>query len=119
MMAKKANTPKAKTRMTQHFQQDRINRAVYIGLYVGYGDIIHKRLVKDDHGTRMHCVTNTGVDIIKDPAEKIVVTAYVLTPTQLKRLFDSEGEIPLSLMATVKSNTHKEHHIKSEQYKAE
>jgi hypothetical protein len=119
MMAKKANTLKGKTRMTKHFQEDRINRAVYIGLYVGYGDIVHKRLVKDEHGVRMHCVTNTGVDIIKDPAEKAVVTAYVLTPTQLKRLFNSEGEIPLSLMATVKSNTRQEHHIKSEQYKAE
>jgi hypothetical protein len=118
-MEKKNKRPKGKTRMTKHFQEDRINRAVYIGLYVGYGDIVHKRLVKDEHGVRMHCVTNTGVDIIKDPAEKAVVTAYVLTPTQLKRLFNSEGEIPLSLMATVKSNTRQEHHIKSEQYKAE
>lgn len=118
-MEKKNKHPKGKTRMTKHFQEDRINRAVYIGLYVGYGDIVHKQLVKDEHGVRMHCVTNTGVDIIKDPAEKTIVTAYVLTPTQLKRLFNSEGEIPLSLMATVKSNTRKEHHIKSEQYQAE
>lgn len=118
-MARKTKTLKGQTRMTNHFRQDRIDRAVYIGLYVGYGTVVHKRLVTDEHGVRMHCVTDTGVDIIKDPAERAVVTAYVLTPTQLKRLFDSEGEIPLYLMAKVKSNTHQGHHIKSEQFKAE
>lgn len=109
---------KARTKMTKHFQEDRINRAVYIGLTIGFGEIIHERAVEVDGFVRYHCVTNTGVVIIKNLHKTIVVTAYILTVSQLKKLYDNERDIPLSLLATVKRNEKQELHKKSEQYRA-
>lgn len=106
--------------MTKHFQEDRINRAVFIGLHLGYGEIVHERLVFDEQrGARLHCVTSTGVDIIKGADGKAIITAFILTVNQLKRLFDNEGEIPLFLLAQVKRNEKQRLHEKSEQYQVE
>lgn len=115
----KKNKATQKVRMTKHFQEDRINRAVFIGMTVGFGDIVHQHMVKDEHGTRLHCATNTGVDIIKTSDGKTIITAYIMTTTQLKRLFDNEGDIPLSLLAQVRRNEKQRLHEKSEQYQVE
>lgn len=117
----KLNTPKdKKTKMTRHFQEERLHRAVFIGITIGFGDIVHEHLVFDkQRGYRLHCVTNTGVDIIKDPSSKAVITAYIMTVNQLKKLFDNEGDIPLSLLSVVRRNEKQKLHEKSEQYRAE
>lgn len=88
------NKATQKVRMTKHFQKDRINRAVFIGMTIGFGDIVHQHIVNDEHGTRLHCATNTGVDIIKTSDGKTIITAYIMTVSQLKRLFDNEGIFP-------------------------
>lgn len=113
------NKATQKIRMTKHFQNDRINRAVFIGMTIGFGDIIHERVVNDEHGIRLHCATNTGVDIIKTPNGETIITAYIMTVSQLKRLFDREGDIPLSLLAQVRRNEKQRLHEKSEQYQVE
>lgn len=123
-MARKSklnNPPKdKKTKMTKHFQEERLHRAVFIGTTIGFGDVVHEHMVFDEQrGYRLHCVTNTGVDIIKDPASKAVITAYIMTVSQLKKLFDNERDIPLSLLSTVKRNEKQRLHEKSEQYRAE
>lgn len=117
----KLNTPKnKKTKMTKHFQEERLHRAVFIGITIGFGEVVHEHLVFDNQrGYRLHCVTNTGVDIIKDPSSKVVITAYIMTVSQLKKLFDSERDIPLSLLSAVKRNEKQRLHEKSEQYRAE
>ena len=115
----KKNKATQKVKMTKHFQKDRINRAVFIGMTVGFGDIVHQHMVNDEHGTRLHCVTNTGVDIIKTSDGKAIITAYIMTTTQLKRLFDNEGDIPLSLLAQVRRNEKQRLHEKSELYQIE
>lgn len=109
-----------KTKMTKHFREERLHRAVFIGMTIGFGDVVHEHMVFDEQrGYRLHCVTNTGVDIIKDPASKAVITAYIMTVSQLKKLFDNEGDIPLSLLSVVRRNEKQELHVKSEQYRAE
>lgn len=118
----KLNTPPKgkRTKMTNHFQKERLNRAVFIGMTIGFGDVVHERMVFDEQrGYRLHCATNTGVDIIKDPTSKAVITAYIMTVSQLKKLFDNEGDIPLSLLSVVRRNEKQELHVKSEQYRAE
>ena len=115
------NPPKSKkTKMTKHFQEERLHRAVFIGTTIGFGDVVYEHMVFDEQrGYRLHCATNTGVDIIKDPASKAVITAYIMTVSQLKKLFDNEGDIPLSLLSVVRRNEKQELHVKSEQYRAE
>lgn len=119
-MAGKPKLPKdKKTEMTRHFQKDRLNRAVFIAIHLGYGEIVHERLVFDEQrGARLHCVTSTGVDIIKGADGKAVITAFILTVSQLKKLFDDEGKIPLSLLTQVRRNEKQKLHEKSEQYQA-
>lgn len=113
----KLKTPK--TKMSKHLVEDRLDRVVYIATTIGFGDVVKETLVDDPkNGKRYHCITTTGVIMVKKLDKETIITMFIATEAQLMRLYPNKGEIPLYLLSTVRRNAKQRLMEKSEQYKA-
>ena len=79
--------------LSQHFINDHPERMIYIGLNIGYGNVIAEREWVDTADTKcIRQITDTGVIIVTTPDKTKVVTMFVATVLQAKAMW--YGKIP-------------------------
>lgn len=59
--------------LSNHFMVERMERMVYIGMNIGYGEIVFTYLDKRDN--RRYCLTTTGLLEVLAPDEDVLITA--------------------------------------------
>ena len=94
--------------MTKHVIQDRGNRMAYIGINIGFGNIIHSR-INPDQKAILH-LTDTGIIIVKDLADEKVITAYI--PKNLDMAcYISRGMMSITIKRIIRKHIEAKHHI--------
>ena len=94
-----------KTKFSRHALEEREDRIVWIATEVGFGQVIDTIQIYDvGRSYRRVELTETGVAIIKDVNEDIVVTMYLPTPRQLIGWYGDKNLIPIRLLNVAKRN---------------
>lgn len=97
------------TKVTIHFERDRLERATYIAKVVGFGEVVKVGTGYDKQGRyySKH-ITDTGVLIVKNQYEAIITT-FLLRPGQLVALYKQFdwGQVPSWLHHKVLNNQRK------------
>ena len=94
--------------MTKHVIKDRGNRMAYIGINIGFGNIIHSR-VNPEEKTVLH-LTDTGIIIVKDLKDEKVITAYI--PKNLDMAcYISKGMMSIAIKRIIRKHIEAKHHI--------
>ena len=88
-----------KQEMTWHMKKDRINRAVFIAMTVGFGNVVHTKYCKESN--TYSYLTDTGVIIIKDPKD-VIITMYLANVAQAYAV--SGGQLSKALLKIVQKN---------------
>lgn len=92
-----------KTKLTNHMVLDRSDRAVYILLNLGLGEIIKETHRIDEKGrSSWQCLTNTGVLIVMDEKKETIITLYVASQPKVSAMY--KGNTPTWLLKVVKKN---------------
>lgn len=103
---------KGKHNVSNHLSEERIDRAVFIGTTIGFGEIIKKAVRTNKEGKeRCYCITDTGVIIVKTLDEQVVITMYIAQFNQVSWIYGKE-KIPTSLIRTVRKNEKNKMHDK-------
>lgn len=94
-------------RLTEHFMNDRVDRYLTIATKVGFGETIKSVYVNDErNGEAIHHLTTTGVIFIQSVRTNKMVTLYVASPGQVKKIYGNETP-PVSLIKIAKRNEKK------------
>lgn len=90
--------------ISKHVKNERMNRMVYIGKYVGWGEITAQ--YTDVERNTVVCLTTTGVLVIKNPQTDKFITAYVARIGEVKWLYSVLGynRIPERIYSKVCKN---------------
>lgn len=99
--------------VSQHCSNDRLDRLISIIMEIGVGEIIHVFPSANQFGPTEHCVTNTGVLIIRSPKDGKMITGFMLTTDRAVALYRSNGmkNPPVTLMKTIQNNEKKRKHL--------
>lgn len=87
-------------KMTYHVQYERIDRIANILATTGFGEIVHRMPARE--GGRVRCITTTGVILIMDKSEEILITAYHASYKQAAAMY--HGNTPRAIYKTIQSN---------------
>jgi hypothetical protein len=68
--------------LSDHFMIERMERMVYIGMNIGYGEIVFTYL--DKRNNRRYCLTTTGLLEVLAPDEDVLITAF---PCDINRAY--------------------------------
>lgn len=80
-------------KMTNHILEDRLNRMVHIGRIVGFGDeIVMKAKDPDVINESVLALTDTGIMLVLGEDEKFLITAYLPSESQVKKLEEASGK---------------------------
>ena len=93
-------------KVTIHFAQERVDRAVYIAETVGFGEIIRTaEYFNHNNLYSIKQITETGVLIVRGSSGQIV-TMFIMRPEQVEEIYRKNhwGRVPAWLMAKVKKN---------------
>ena len=90
--------------ITNHFKEDRLDRALYIAQTIGFGEVV-KECYRADTKTFQQ-ITDTGVMIARSDIDRAIVTVYVATMNQVRAVY-GEDRVPSWLVAKVKKNNSK------------
>jgi hypothetical protein len=95
--------------LSLHCKEDRLERLTQIGMTIGFGEVVEKFPGRNGKSATVHCLTNTGVVIIKDPTESIVITAFAIHSDRLFGYYkkNNRGNPPEYLVNIVKNNEKK------------
>lgn len=93
-----------KVKMSKHLTEDRIDRAVFIGTTIGFGEIIAEFIVEREGRKRRHCITDTGVVMIKPVDEDMVITVYIASVSHIMFLYGGKEAVPPTLWNKVCRN---------------
>lgn len=97
--------------MTNHVREDRADRLTYIALTVGFGNVVFEH--RD--GEYRECITDTGVLMVKNITEEVLVTAYIIginkAVSLYKREYGDDATLPRNLYRTIINNRK---HIKAQ-----
>ena len=97
-----------KTKFSRHALEEREDRIVWIATEVGFGQVVDTIQIYDvERSYRRVELTETGVAIIKDVNEDIVVTMYLPTLRQLIGWYGDKNLIPIRLLNVAKRNEKK------------
>ena len=98
-----------KIKMTSHAKDDRADRLTYIAINVGFGEVVLEHINADN---RRDCITDTGVLLIKNATEEILITAYIPTVDKVSAIYKSAGFdcVPQHIYRIAKKNEKK--HLK-------
>ena len=91
---------------TKHAQWDRMDRMTYIQETVGFGEVIAEHLSREST-TCYRQLTNTGVILITDKAQNVLVTAYIANVGQAVSTYckaTHQDKIPPELFQIVLRN---------------
>ena len=78
---------KEKLVLTNHCKEERLDRIAFILANIGIGEIV---LTVESKGSRA-CLTDTGVILIKDMEQEVLVTAYVPSVDRVIAMYRSVG----------------------------
>ena len=90
---------------TTHASADREERIIRIATTIGFGEVIGSFPNRNEHGPTMHCITDTGILIVKDRYEQNVITMFALKESRLHYYYGDR--VPKSLLQTVRNNQRK------------
>ena len=85
-----------KIEFSNHCIEERTERVYEIASTIGFGEIM--QYFPGAHEVK--AITNTGVLLIMTPNKKKIITLYVVTMAQAKKLF--KGEVPVQLKKTLR-----------------
>ena len=88
--------------MTNHARFERADRLTYIAMTIGFGEPV---LEHKENGFRQ-CITNTGVLMIKDAHEDVLITAFVCDMDKAIAIYKKSGynRIPTKMYKTIVKN---------------
>jgi len=90
---------------SEHAINDRSDRIVKIATSMGFGNIIETIESENHYGPTRHCLTDTGVIIVKPAKEEKVITMYAISEGKLKNFYAQAAKsVPLYLLKVVRSN---------------
>lgn len=94
-----------KMKISAHVKNDRLERMMYIAQNIGWGDIVIQFSNKKNNGS-MTCLTDTGIVLIMDPRDNVLITAYVADYPLVKKIYLSNGwtRVPQFIEAKVGKN---------------
>ncbi len=73
---------------TKHLRYERTDRAVYILLNVGIGDVIkEEKSISPNGKVSYQCLTDTGVLLVVDETKTVCITMYVATQPKGSALY--------------------------------
>lgn len=87
-------------KMTYHVQYERVDRIANILATTGFGEIVHRMPARE--AGRVRCMTTTGVILIMDKSEEILITAYHASYKQAAAMYC--GNTPRAIYKTIQSN---------------
>lgn len=90
-------------KMTYHVQYERVDRIANILAATGFGEICHRTPAQK--AGRIRCMTTTGVILITDESEEILITAYYASYKQAASMY--RGNTPRAIYKTIQSNYRK------------
>lgn len=61
---------------SEHLITDRIERMTNIAITIGFGDIVEEFPDENEYGNTWHCLTDTGVVIIKTEDKEKIITMF-------------------------------------------
>ena len=95
--------------LTNHVVNDRLDRITAILTTVGVGEVVYKFQESNQYGPNVHCITDTGVIIIKDVYEDKIITMFMLTERRLFAYWKTHmvGRPPQYLIKLVGNNQKK------------
>lgn len=75
---------------SKHALTERADRIAYIATTVGFGEVIARREVIDERGAVKRLLTDTGVIIVTDLNETMILTMWIADPAQVKSFYPEE-----------------------------
>lgn len=75
---------------SKHALTERADRIAFIATTVGFGNVIKRRMVTDERGKAMRLLTDTGVIIVTNPEETMILTMWIAGPAQVKEFYVDE-----------------------------
>ena len=103
-----------KQNFTNHLINDRLDRVTHILTTVGVGEVLYKFQESNQYGPNLHCITDTGVLIIKSADDDCIITMFMLTERRLFaywKAHQTTRHIPQSLLNTVRNNEKKRKYL--------
>lgn len=77
-------------RFSNHALNERADRIAYIATTIGFGEVIARKLVVDARGKAMRLLTDTGVIIVTNLEETMILTMWIAGPAQVKEFYVGE-----------------------------
>lgn len=95
-------------KVTIHFKDDRADRATYIAMTVGFGEIVQSATFYKNGIFQTTELTETGVMIIRGVSNALV-TMFIAKPSQIEDFYKLNrlGKVPNWLMVKAKKNKNK------------
>ena len=97
-----------KIHFSEHAQYDRQDRIVRIATSIGFGEVVHIFRRKNQYGYTRHCITSTGVVVIKDDKQETVITMFACTEKQLLGYYNNRKP-PNAVYKAVMRNSKKKY----------
>ncbi len=72
-----------KIEFSEHAKADREERIIRIATTVGFGEVIECFPEHNKYGDTMHCLTDTGIIIVKDRQQTKVITMFPCSEAKL------------------------------------
>lgn len=97
--------------MTRHIKEERLDRLTYIAMNVGFGNVVLEQ-PRVEEGKR-DCLTDTGVLLVKDIMEEVLVTAYIISIDKATAMYKHSGyqAVPTQMRKIIIKN---EKHLKKQ-----
>lgn len=99
---------------SKHALTERADRIAFIATTVGFGNVIKRRMVIDERGKAMRLLTDTGVIIVTNPEETMILTMWIAGPAQVKEFYVGEMRNQ-AVLRLVKKYKEKGYQIKQNQ----
>ena len=100
--------------LSKHLMDDRLDRVANIITTIGLGEVLYKFPGENEVGPNLHCITSTGVLIIKTADDTTIITMFMLTEKRFFAYWKAycEGKkLPNALLCTIKNNEKKRKYL--------
>ena len=90
---------------SKHAIEDRTDRIVKIATAMGFGEVIEEFPSENYMGPTRHCLTNTGVIIVKPRDKEEVITMFAVSDTKMRNYYEKAAKaIPLYMIKVARQN---------------
>lgn len=98
---------------TYHCGHDRVERLSRIIAEIDLGEILYIFPNSNQHGITEHCITSTGILLIRVPEDGSVITGFMCTLERAAAMFRSQGfnHVPTHLARILINNEKKRKHL--------